>query len=589
MALVRGIQSVLVAVIAFVVALAALAVPAGAAPARSIDVLGFQDAHEFEPQTWKDGHEYGGIARLATVLAAARAEDPHAITAFGGDQVGGTLFGAVYRGEPFVKAFNELGVDVAGFGQHDFDFGLEHTRHLMGLAQFTWISSNLTVDSQPVSPDGRTAIIERGGVKVGFLSLSGDMDTTIVGDEVDQGDFVASARSAAEELQAGGTEVIIALTQIMNGEARDVLNAVPAIDAAMTEEASGSSPVRIEYASGERPVVSPAADYGTVVRFRASLDEAGAVSVVPTILPVSENVAAGPAWNEVQARYAAEMDTKLSEEVGAAAQDLSRPELGRIVAQAYREYAGTDFGWQNGGGIRVELPAGTLTKRSLLSVLPFGNGLIIITTTGAHMKDALEQAIESDPNGNRGFPRTAGLFYDVDLDKPAGERVSNLRDEAGRPLDPATSYTLALTQYVKRGGDGVVAFKDDPLIKDQATIDADAFADYITRHGTIDVLPETSGSEPTPTPTPSAEPTGEPTTPAPSASPTPAPSSAVPTPAPTSPGEGAPSGDPRPAPGLPVTGGQLLGLLGVAALLILGGAAAIILARRRSGSIGHDN
>lgn len=85
MALVRGIQSVLVAVIAFVVALAALAVPAEAAPARSIDVLGFQDAHEFEPQTWKDGHEYGGIARLATVLAAACAEDPHAITAFGGD------------------------------------------------------------------------------------------------------------------------------------------------------------------------------------------------------------------------------------------------------------------------------------------------------------------------------------------------------------------------------------------------------------------------------------------------------------------------------------------------------------------------
>ncbi|WP_250506207.1 hypothetical protein [Bowdeniella massiliensis] len=100
------------------------------------------------------------VRGIRLVLAAARAEDPHAITAFGGDQDGGTLFGAVYRGEPFVKAFNELGVDVAGFGRHDFDFGLQHTRHLMGLAQFTWISSNLTVDSQPVSPDGRTAIIE---------------------------------------------------------------------------------------------------------------------------------------------------------------------------------------------------------------------------------------------------------------------------------------------------------------------------------------------------------------------------------------------------------------------------------------------
>ncbi|WP_250506206.1 5'-nucleotidase C-terminal domain-containing protein [Bowdeniella massiliensis] len=281
----------------------------------------------------------------------------------------------------------------------------------------------------------------------------GRYGTTIVGDEVDQGDFVASARSAAAELQAGGAEVIIALTQITNDEARDVLNAVPAIDAAMTEEASGSSPVRIEYASGERPVVSPAADYGTVVRFRASLDEAAAVSVVPTILPVSENVAADPAWSKVQARYAAEMDAKLSEKVGAAAQDLSRPELGRIVAQAHREYAATDFGWQNGGGIRAELPAGTLTKRSVLSVLPFGNGLISITTTGAHIKDALEQAIESDPDGNRGFPRTAGLLYDVDLDKPAGERVSNLRDEAGRPLDPAARHDRRPARGPRRRGD----------------------------------------------------------------------------------------------------------------------------------------
>ena len=125
-------------------AVAAESVPPEQAVASG-DVVYFQDMKEFEPRTWDDGSQQGGIAYLATALETLREEEGDPIVAFGGELAAGSLFGSVFRGEPFVEAFNELGVDVGNFGNHDFDYGLDHTRSLIEKAEFPWISSNLTL------------------------------------------------------------------------------------------------------------------------------------------------------------------------------------------------------------------------------------------------------------------------------------------------------------------------------------------------------------------------------------------------------------------------------------------------------------
>lgn len=89
-----------------------------------ISILNFNDAHEISPVLDKLG-ERGGAARLKTVVDQLRRENPQTLVTFSGDLAGGKLFGGVFQGFPMVEVFNQLPIDIAGFGQHDFDFGAE--------------------------------------------------------------------------------------------------------------------------------------------------------------------------------------------------------------------------------------------------------------------------------------------------------------------------------------------------------------------------------------------------------------------------------------------------------------------------------
>ncbi|MFP7696446.1 5'-nucleotidase C-terminal domain-containing protein [Trueperella sp. LYQ143] len=521
----------------------------------SVDVLAIQDAHEVEQRTWKDGSKHGGLAQLATVLAAQRAASANTITAFGGDLAGGTLFGAVYRGEPFVDAFNELKFDVAGFGQHDFDFGLDHTMSLIERAKFPWISSNLTANGKPLSPDGTVAIVDRG-LRVGFLSITGNMTTTAASAQVQERDWVQASKEAAAALTAQGADVIIALTQLSNDETQAIMREVPQIHAAVTEETSGSSPATLTQVDG-RPILTPEADYGTVARLHI-VRSAGKISVEPSFIPVDGNVTPDSVWSAKTQQYMDELNQRLSEKLGVAPQDMARDVVGPIVAQAYREHEGADFGWQNGGGIRAEIPAGDVTKRTVLSVLPFANSVITIRTNGEHLRTALEQAIASDPKGNRGFPRLAGLRATIDLTAPEGHRVTALTTEDGTPISPIGSYTIALTRYVYQGGDKVTAFRGDEIVSADPVLDAEAFEAYVRRHGTL--VPLDNNAKPTPAPAPS------PVNPQPEKPSNPAPN-------PMTPGTPGPRGSSLAATGL--AGGELL--VGLALVAIGGG---LLLMRR---------
>lgn len=49
----------------------------------------------------------------------------------------------------------------------------------------------------------------------------------------------------------------------------------------------------------------------------------------------------------------------------------------------------------NGGGIRADLPAGTITFGDVTAVLPFGNTIEVLAIDGATLKAALEFAYDS--------------------------------------------------------------------------------------------------------------------------------------------------------------------------------------------------
>jgi len=110
-----------------------------------------------------------------------------------------------------------------------------------------------------------------------------------------------------------------------------------------------------------------------------------------------------------------------------------------------------DFAFQNGGGIRNELPAGPLTYGHLFEVLPFDNRLALLRLTGANLLDLYERNLQ----GAHGVMVPSGLTVEASCVGP--KLVVTLRGTDGKPLDPHRTYTIAVSDFLASGGDNFSA------------------------------------------------------------------------------------------------------------------------------------
>jgi 5'-nucleotidase / UDP-sugar diphosphatase len=463
-----------------------------AGPPRSGSMLLFQDAHEFSPVRDVHGVERGSISRLATVLKRlADANEAPAIL-FGGDLAGGTLFGGLHRGVPFVQAFNELGVDVATFGQHDFDFGVAHTRDLVAASEFPWVSSDvITADGQPFLPEGTHGIVRAGELCIGIIGLTGSLQSSSVNAELTQIDAVAACRAALAELADEDVDVVVASAQTTRAEAETLMAAVPEIHVVLHEEHSAAADAEVVRLPDGRLIMTGQGDYGTVFELFLSVDEAGRVTSEVRRHAVDGTVDRDPAWFEVERRYADDLSARLEVQVAEAPAPLSLEQMGHHSADALRERLGADLGWMNGGGARATVGPGPVTLRNLRAVHPLANHAMLIEVTGAQLIDALEQGIDSSPEGHAGFPRPSGFRCTYSPSAPRGRRIIEVTLENGTPVTAGSTYTLGITHYVAvNGGDGVTAFQRCPVLfaPSEASADDEALIAHAQRLGTLGVL-----------------------------------------------------------------------------------------------------
>lgn len=106
----------------------------------------------------------------------------HQLRLFSGDVFSPSLEASVLRGGHIPTILNAMKIDVACYGNHDFDFGEDRLVELSKITKFPWMLTNvLRRDSQ--STQGRNdrllalareyVIREVGGLKVGFIGLAG--------------------------------------------------------------------------------------------------------------------------------------------------------------------------------------------------------------------------------------------------------------------------------------------------------------------------------------------------------------------------------------------------------------------------------
>src|SRR5882762_6871170 len=171
--------------------------------------------------------------------------------------------------------------------------------------------------------------------------------------------------------------------------------------------------------------------------------------------------------------------------------------MGDFIADTFRQAMGADVGFVNGGSIRADMiiKPGVLTKRDVLSMLPFNNRVVKLQVMGAVIRAALENGVSTaaeEVQPGR-FPQVSGIRYAFDTSRPPHQRITSITI-AGKPLDERTTYTLTTTTYLAvEFGDGYEMFRGANFLvgPEQAPVESDILLKAIAAVPAI--APKTDG------------------------------------------------------------------------------------------------
>ncbi len=504
MVLIRSLQRRLALVVAIALVVSSSSVFAQQTPPACnvrVTLLQVNDVYQFAPV---ERSASGGLARLSTLRKQIMRESPNTIFFLAGDTISPSVESITYKGAQMIEAWNNIGLDYAVFGNHEFDFGPEVLRQRMSESKFVWLGANV-VNAKTGKTFADTPpflIREIGGVRIGIFGivLPETKTTSSPGPDVDFRDACATAREIIPQMRARGANTVVAVTHLSMREDKELARCTSDIDVII----GGHEHTLLESLSGRTPIFKMTADAREMGRIDLNINPTtGKVESIDwQVIPVNAQIEDDPQFAAVITKYGAKLK-ELSERVGttdvpldarSAANRTIETNIADFIADAYRQATGADVALLNGGSIRADtiITPGELTLRDVLSILPFGNKLVKIEVKGATLREAIEHGVSrSGGTAEPGrFPQVSGIRYSYDTTLPAGARVKGIT-VGGKPLDDNKTYTLATADYLAGGGDQYAMLKGAPNVLKETLKDSDALKRAIAAAARI--APQTDG------------------------------------------------------------------------------------------------
>lgn len=179
-----------------------------------------------------------GFARIATLIEQARAEAPNTLLFDNGDFLQGTplaqYFGlarslSAHETHPMIAAMNLAGYDAGTLGNHEFDYGLDYLRQVVGGANFPMVCANMATGLGATPPQDETllppwVVLEREcrasdgsrqALRVGVIGFLPPQTELWARDALDgkarTRAYLEAARAHLPALHAQGVDLVIAL------------------------------------------------------------------------------------------------------------------------------------------------------------------------------------------------------------------------------------------------------------------------------------------------------------------------------------------------------------------------------------------
>jgi len=475
-----------------------------------ITILYSNDFHAaVEPMkaTWLvDQPMIGGVRAFASWVDMLRRTEPNAFLFDSGDLFTGQAISFLSRGRALIDMFGAIGYDAVCYGNHEFDYGIERALDYAKLEPFPVLAANIFYkDGRPFAKP--YAIVEKNGIKVAVIGIFGvdAMPSTgqYIWETLDVRDPIPVLQQLVPELRKRADLVVVLAHQGETGPMQDdaeahpevqrnfdadklTVETVPGIDVFVGGHAHRGIEVPWVGAKNGSIVVQTYGRGTTLGVLRLSYDKQAhkVVSHSGSLVRVMNGVfPTPPKVEEVVARWVAESNRLGGEVLGSAAVPLRREyngesALGDTIADAMRWKTGAQIAFENAGGIRGDISAGSVTRNQVIAAAPFINSLVTMNMTGAQVREVLEQSLTLKV----GMMQVSGVQVVYDLGQSEYRRIVSAK-VGDAPLDDARTYAVVTNSFIATGGDHYQMFTKVKPQKDLGLLVSDVLEEYVkTKH-----------------------------------------------------------------------------------------------------------
>ncbi len=461
----RTLKLLVISMLTFLFAISSMLIVIAAE--KEIIILSINDFHGSLAPSGKNV----GAAKLADAFKVEKAKNPEGtIIVSAGDNYQGSAMSNLLYGEPVSAVFKEMGIELSAVGNHEFDWGIDRITKWAEDGGFPFVCTNIydKRTSEPVAWAEPFVILDRAGVKVGFVGLATpETAYKTLKANVENYEFrdpVATLSEWVPKVEAAGADLVVALSHLgssqdeagnITGEAVDLFQ-VEGVDAVITAHTHKSVSGLID----GKPIVQAYYNGRTIARMTFVFDENNqllrAEPSLDHLYERADTLKDDPDTLAVYTKYEEELEPILGRVLGETMVELdhdryAKPSLlGEWTCDVMREKAGVQIAMTNGGGLRTAIPAGEITAGKLYEVMPFDNTLYTMKLSGADVKANIEHGIM---NENVGWIQISGVKVTYDKNAEAGNRILSMTLADGTPVEMDQYYTVVTNDFMATGGD----------------------------------------------------------------------------------------------------------------------------------------
>ena len=437
----------------------------------------------------------GGLDRISTVVKAIRADRPEAIILDGGDTWQGSLPALRTNGQDMVDLFNALGVE-AMTSHWEFTLGSARVNEIIETSlDPAFLGANIfdAEWDEPVFDDYK--MFERGGTSIAVIGQAFPyMPIANPGWMFPEYSFGLRRERIAEvvqEVRAAGAQVVVLLSHNGFDTDRQFARDIDGIDVILTGHTHDALPEPVQV--GNTFLIASGSHGKFVSRVDLDVRDGRMQGINHRLIPIFSDVITPDAEmtalvDETRAPFIDEM----SEVIGEAGSLLYRRGnfngtwddviCNALISERDAQIAlSPGFRW----GASV-IPGQAITREDIFNATSMSYPEAYRTEmTGEFLKVVMEDVADNifnpDPYYQQGgdMVRVGGMGYRVDVNAPAGERISEMTLlETGERIDPAQSYVVAGWASVNEGTEGPAIW--------------DVVENHIRAQGTVNVEPNNS-------------------------------------------------------------------------------------------------